>query len=86
MCALEDVRTRSFAGFGCESLCQRSTALGFQMGTGIYPWVGTLVMGSLMGRRFKLGRTWMFIRNGSTVFYLTCFRVCARKFMYLLVA
>ncbi len=33
-------------------------ALGFQMGTdqGIYPWVSTLVMGNLMGRRFWVGR------------------------------
>jgi hypothetical protein len=37
---------------GCES--QGSTALDSWMGTdyGIYPWVGKLVMGNLVGRRF----------------------------------
>jgi hypothetical protein len=36
---------------------------GFQMGNvqGIYPWVGTLVMGNLMGRRFWVGRGCFFL-------------------------
>jgi hypothetical protein len=38
-------------------------ALGFQMGTdqGIYPWVSTLVMANLMGRRFWVGRGCFFL-------------------------
>jgi hypothetical protein len=63
MRVLDGVNTWSLAGFGCESLWQGSTALGFQMGTaqGIYPWVSTLVMGNLMGRRFWVGRGCFFL-------------------------
>ncbi len=45
---------------------QGSAALGFQMGTaqGIYPWVGTLVMGNLMGRRVWVGRGCFFLGGG----------------------
>ena len=62
MCVLDGVSTRSLTGFGCESLWQGSVALGFQMGTaqGIYPWVITLVMGNLMGRRFWVGSACFF--------------------------
>ncbi len=46
--------------------CAGSAALGFQMGTdqGIYPWVGTLVMGKLMGRHFWVGRGCFFLGYG----------------------
>ena len=66
MRALDGVNTWSLAGFGCESLWQGSTALGFQMGTaqGIYPSVGTLVMGKLMGRHFWVGRGCFFLGGG----------------------
>jgi hypothetical protein len=58
MRALDGVRTRSLTGFGCESLYRGPLDLDSRMGTdqGIYPWVSTLVMGNLMGRRFWVGR------------------------------
>jgi hypothetical protein len=52
-------------GFWVWILVQGSATLGFQMGTdqGIYPWVGTLVMGNLMGRRFWVGRGCFFLEG-----------------------
>jgi hypothetical protein len=54
---------RTLAGFGCESLCRGPLYLDSRMGTaqGIYPWVSTLVMGNLMGRRFWVGRGCFFL-------------------------
>jgi hypothetical protein len=62
MRALDGVSTRSLEGFGCGSLCRGPLHLGSRMGSdqGIYPWVSTLVMGSLMGRRFWVGRVCFF--------------------------
>ncbi len=50
-------------GFWVWILVQRSAALGSRMGSaqGIYPWVITLVMGNLMGRRFWVGRGCFFL-------------------------
>ena len=61
--ALDGVGTRSLAGFGCGSLCRGPLRLDSRMGTdqGIYPWVSTLVMGNLMGRRFWVGRGCFFL-------------------------
>ena len=63
MRALDGVSTRSLAGFGCESLWRGPLRLDSRMGTvqGIYPWVSTLVMGNLMGRRFWVGRGCFFL-------------------------
>ena len=57
MSSLDGVRRGQFRDLGVNS-CPGVTTLGFQMGTaqGIYPWVITLVMGNLMGRRFWVGR------------------------------
>jgi hypothetical protein len=60
---------------------QGSSVLGFQMGTdqGIYPWVDTLVMGNLMGRRFwvvfKLTHFVIYYMLGSGGFVVGCLQV-----------
>jgi hypothetical protein len=63
---LDGVSTRSLAGFACESLCRGPLHLDSRMGTvqGIYPWVSTLVMRKLMGRRFWVGGGCFFSGGG----------------------
>jgi hypothetical protein len=63
MCVLDDVNVRSLAGFGWESFPwgPMHWIHGWELVYGIYPWVSTLVMGNLMGRRFWVGRGCFFL-------------------------